>query len=569
MRILSGTLVAAAMAFGLIGCNGAGYSDGGGGYAVNVSLQGQFEKATLTPSGFTGGLTQKPIRYCYYEFRDASSNQVVANGFLDGSGQATTQIASGESVYAVIWAEYQVPSASSSSTSLIHGSVLDVPPPAAGSTGDQQVSYFNSAFPNHEWYVTSTSFVASSDGTLTVTAKDDSNRIAGAFNIADQAVLFARTLESLNTSLTLPDLHTYWNTSTAAADQARLVTAPLLNSAGSIQQLSYNGRAVFTNAVLGNGSGAANTETDEYDDAVLQETFARLLFADFSLKANGSSGLSFLRRDNDNVTLNRTAAAEPSAAFVDGWCAFMAGAALQTPQLLDSYVDGSGHAQVDDFDLSVPYAGNEFTSASIATNLWAVWRGPLGGNQAGLQTLWNGTLSNSPSLQGVGDYNGAPLGCYPTYLLGVENSVSGATWTSITGTFAASGISNPTPTYFSGSSLWVNEGTIPFSASGSLHTYPLADYRYYDQDQAASFRFVQGTAGSRTLTMTPSGGQDFEMDLIGPGGLVAWSYSGPFAGTRTLTQTLQPGSYVVRVRANPSSTVDLSEGNYSFTVGVQ
>ena len=62
--------------------------------------------------------------------------------------------------------------------------------------------------------------------------------------------------------------------------------------------VTASNRAIFSHGVWGLGSGAANTETDEWDDGVLQEAFARLLFADYGYKADGSSALSLLRRDN-------------------------------------------------------------------------------------------------------------------------------------------------------------------------------------------------------------------------------------------------------------------------------
>ncbi|HJV22507.1 MAG TPA: hypothetical protein VJ570_07415 [Holophagaceae bacterium] len=557
MRPLLASLFSALLALGLVGCGASAY-DGGGG-DVTVTLQGQFEKPNLTPAGFSGSSTL-PARYCYMELRDATSDVVLAKGYLDGNGQGATTLPAGTQAYAVLYASYEVPLVPAGSGFFMRGSVVDAPPPAPGLSGDQQLAYFNGT---QDWFVTSANTSFTSSGTLTVKALA-SNHIAGAFAIADQAVTFAQGVQALSPPLTLPNLHTYWSTSTNPADQLRSYPRILQKSDQSIPITASN-RALFTHAVYGDFSGAANSESDAFDDAVLQETFAHLLFADYSYHADGSSALSLLRRDNDNSYTSRFADSEASIAFVDGYCDFLAGALRNQAALLDSYVDGGGVARVDDFDLSLPLLGSEFVRGSVATNLWSIWKGPLGGGQSGLQALWDRLNTSNAGLDGVGDYNGAPLGCYPTYLVGLRNAVTLATWTSIQGTFAASGIADPGTAYFSGSTLWSNQLTIPFTATGTLAFFGPGSYRYYDRTQAQAYRFVQGSAVTRTLTLTPDPGVDFELDLIGPGGLIAASYASPYGTTRTLTLTA-PGTYVVRVRVNPDSAEAYTAGNYGYSL---
>jgi hypothetical protein len=67
--------------------------------------------------------------------------------------------------------------------------------------------------------------------------------------------------------------------------------------------------------------------------------------------------------------------------------------------------------------------------------------------------------------------------------------------------------------------------------------------------------------------MIPTGGQDFYLELIGPGGWVAGSYASALAGqTRTLTvPNLAPGVYAVRVRA---SWNDTATGTYGYTISI-
>ncbi len=519
---------------------------------VQVTLQGRFEK--LAPGGTTP--TVMPARYCWAEVRDTASNALIASGYLGSDGAGATAVPRGLSVYVRVYAQYQVPAADPSAF-FLRGSVKNAPLPTAYLSG----SAFD-AIP--VWSVTSAAFQADRDGTLTVTALAG-NRVAGAFNIADQAVTFGRAVRDLDTAgtLRLPNLHTFWTTSTSPVDQSR--TYPeLLWSASNAFLTSASGRALFGHAVYGL-AGGAGTETDEWDDGVLQETFARLLFADHSYKADGSSSLSLLRRDNDNAWVDRTVQSESTAAFVAGFSDFLACAVRNDSQIRDSYVDAGGLPQVATFDLAshaaVPGAAKgEFTRGSIAVSLWGIWKNTLGGSTAGLGTLWSAVRSTTAYLDGTGEFEQATLGCYPTYLQGVASRVSASTWTAIQGELALEGVPNPGTSYFQGTALWETR-TPAFTASGSLQTYP--DTWYYDRNQSQAWRFTHG-GGARTLTMTPTGGQDFYLELLGPGGWVAGSYSTP-GSTRTLTFTTLPaGVYAARVRAGATTAT----GTFAYQISV-
>ena len=65
--------------------------------------------------------------------------------------------------------------------------------------------------------------------------------------------------------------------------------------------------------------------------------------------------------------------------------------------------------------------------------------------------------------------------------------------------------------------------------------------------------------------MTPTSGQDFYLELIGPGGWVAGSTGSELTGsTRTLTVTNLPaGVYVARVRAGATSAAGMNTFNIS------
>jgi len=558
-RFLTALLPLALLAL-LAACGGSSSSSSGSSEA-QITLQAQFEKVALTPTGF-GATSILPARYCYAEVRDVASGGLLASGYLGSGGTGTAYVPRGMQVYVNVYAEYQVPSADPNSF-FMRGSVKNAPlytTPTISATDFANIP---------DWYVTSDTFLANQDGTLSVTARA-SNRIAGAFNIADQAVTFASAVRDMDGTgtLRLPNLHTFWTTSTNPADQVRTYPEATWASATSILT-SGSGRALFSHAVYGLGTGAAGTETDEWDDGVLQETFARLLFADYSYKPDGSSALSLLRRDNDNAYVSRYAPSESTAAFVAGFSDFLSAAARNDSRILDSYVDGSGIQQVEDFDLashamvSVANKG-EFTRGSIAVSLWGMWKNDLGGGQAGLHTLWQAVTSGNAYADGTGEYEQATLGCYPSYLLGVQSRVSAATWNTALGELALESVPNPTPAYFASTALWQTVG-VPFSGSGSLQTYDASQNRYYDWNQSQAYRFTH-LGGARTITMTPNGGQDFFVELLGPGGLWTGSTDKSLAGqTRTLSlSSLPAGVYAVRVRAGYTTAT----GTYGYTLNI-
>ena len=553
-RFLTGLIALSLM----VACGGSSSSSSSYGSDAQITLQAQFEKPTLSASGF-GATTLRPARYCWAEVRDLASGALLSSGYLGSDGTGTTSVPRGLSVYVQVFAQYQVPSADPTSF-FMRGSVKNAPQPS----GAVSLSAFT-AIPT--WSVTSGTFLADRDGTLSVTALA-SNRIAGAFNIADQGVTFAAAVRDMDgsTTLRLPNLHTFWTTSTNGADQQRTYPT-VMTSSGSTILVSDSGRALFGHQVYGLGSGAAGTETDEWDDGVLQETYARLLFADYSFKADGSSSLSLLRRDNDNAWVDRGVQSESTAAFVAGFSDFLSAAVRNNSQILDSYVDGGGVPQVDVFDLTdhtyVPTAAKgEFARGSVAVSLWGLWKNVLGGGSTGLNTLWAAVRSTTAYSNGTGEYEQATLGCYPTYLQGVASRVSGPTWTAAVAELALEAVPNPDPAYFAGTALWQTT-SLPLSATGTLQTYAPSANLYYDRDQSQAWRFVH-LGGARTITMTPTGGQDFYLELIGPGGWVAGSYSNP-GSTRTLSlSNLPAGTYVARVRAGATTAT----GSYAYTITI-
>ena len=548
----------------LVGCISTTVEDDrGSGNTVRVNLQASYEKQTLTASGY-GNLVTSPARFTYAEIRQVSNNALLANGYMGSDGTGYADIPAGSNVYARIFAAYEVP-ASSGSGFFIRGSVVNA-------------SYFATTpfDQTSDWYVDSSSFTANSSGTLAVKALTG-NRIAGAFNIADQAVSFALKIRDLEPALRLPNLHTYWTTSSNANDQTRTYPTVLTNTSGQVIKTG-SGRAVFTHAVYGLQNGPAWTEQDEWDDGALVETMAHLLFANNSYQADGSSALSLLRLDNENTFVSRYRPTEPSASFAGGFCDFLAGAATGSPVLLDSYRNGSGALTVEAFDLRLhsqvdANLRTEFTRGSVAVSLWGIWQNTLAGSSSGLGTLWAAVRSNVALADGTGEYNGAAFSCYPTYLVGLKARAA-SSWNSIVGQLGAESIPEPNNTYFGSTDLWTPIVVPSGTQTGSLRCYPASDYRFYDYapwtpnyTQSLNYKFTLASSRAVSVTMNPIDGQDFELDVLGSQGWFASSYKAPFATTRSLNLgTLQPGTYVVRVRANPDAPT--ANGTYRFNLSV-
>jgi hypothetical protein len=553
MRLTHLALPSAALLGLLLACTSSG---AGGESNATATVQAAFQKRVLAPNG-TYTMTTLPARYCYVEFHDNASGSIIngSGGFLDGTGQGAFSLPSGQSVYAQVYAAWQVPGASSSSY-FMQGEVVNA-------------TYGTAYNSTTDWYVTSSTFTAGG-GTLNILALDDANRIAGAFSVADQGVTFALGMKGLAPATPLPNLAVYWTTSTTPSNQYRAYPQVMLD--GSNNLILQNGHALFQAAVLGNASGAPNTEQDEWDDGTLGETYAHLLFAPYSYRTDGSSALSYLRADSENVPfISLNIPAEPSQAFITGYADFLSAAFRNNPWILDSYRDGSGVLQVQNEDLSQPANLGEFSRYGVAGSLWSMWQA-LGGGQAGLQSLWNATLTTNSGLDFVGDYNGSPLGCYPTYLVGLRAAV-GSSWPACQTALGTWGVSDPSAAYFASSSaLWTNEAT-PFSVSGATLATPASNASKalaelcYDRTGAALYRFTQGSTLSRTITLTPSG-QDFELDLLGPNGAIAYSYSPISVNPRVLTKTLAAGSYVIRVRVNPDNTLSRAAGTYSYSLSL-
>jgi len=202
----------------------------------------------------------------------------------------------------------------------------------------------------------------------------------------------------------------------------------------------------------------------------------------------------------------------------------------------------------------------------VARTLWGTWKSALGGGQTNLQTIWNATV---PAIASQSyEYGNAPLGCYPTYLVGLKRLAGASKESAIQSQLTAENIGAINASYFDSSALWQSIAISGSSLPGSLTTYdntnPTYLGVYFDRDQAQAYRFVHG-GGSRTITVT-SPAPGLIVELFDSIGLVASANSTASQAAVLGPYTLPYGTYAVRVRLNPACTFNGNPATYSLTV---
>lgn len=531
----------------LVGCTvsvGNGSSD-----TVRVTVRAQYEKRTIG-SGGMGALTTRPARYAYANLVNTSTNNVIDSVDLNADGVGSIEVTRGTNCYAVIYADVLVPASSGGGFSL-HGNVKKAIPKTFYAT-----SGIGSLDSEPTWGTSSDSFLANSSDTLTIRALESTSE-AGAFAIADQMVEFALGVGRLESTLQLPNLHVFWASGTGSTYPTAATT-----STGTILHNPTTNRPMLMNEIW---YGGPSNSADAFNDGLLLETFARGLFA------YGSDWQptyeSIIRSDNDSYAyIEPYIASESTIAFTSGYATFLSSALRNDPNV--HLMDSTGAVdtwRLDQHDIS-PVDGGEFYASSIARAQWGIWKSVLGGNTTGLQTLWAATTANQPY-----EYGNAPLGCYPTYLLGLKRMAGSLAYNAMLPQLNAENVGKGADvtlsSYLDGTTLWTTIAPGGGPIAGSLTTYNnnLDGYRdaYYDRVQARTYRVVLGS-GSHTLNIsTSSPGVIVELfDMIGYLDTVKATSGTP--GTKTLT--LPAGTYAVRVRVNPSLIYNGSPADYSLTI---
>lgn len=534
----------------LVGCtSGMGEEDRGRQPMVTVQVQGQYTRKVLTANGFTS-LETRPTRHAYAEVLRSRDLAYLGDTVLDANGRGLVDVPQGEKVFAVVYAQVAVPD--SQGGFAFQGSVKGIKR-SDGSIPERRQVYpgglneFNN-IPN--WYLDSPDAVAGSGTVLAMSSAVDETP-SGAFNIADQMVTLAQGMRRVAPTLPLPNLHAWWSPKTTTWSYPKI--AEYQDGSNIYVLTQRSGRYVFQFDVP-QTQVLVDHRDHAFNDSALQAHMTRLLFADFSdqaVKPDASGYVpSVLRRDNDNVTISRGIATESTAAFVAGMSDFLSCAFRNSQTMYDLYTNP---AELRAFDLRVrnPYNlttwTGEFYRENVCLSLHGIWKNALGGGDAGLQTLWTAMRSGGASM----GYVQAPLGCYPTFLFSLKN-VGGVNWNGVLTELALERIGDVTTTaYFNSPSLWLLTTVPNPNITGSLRTYLEKEGIYYDRDQSQAYRFTQSWPGNRSFTLEPTGGQDFFVELIGSGGVIAGSYDSRLAGqTRSFSvSSLPQGDYVVRVRA--------------------
>lgn len=544
------------MAAGLVFLAGCGGGSGSSGPStVSVTVQGQYEKRVLSATGFSATLTTLPTRYGFAQVVNSGSGQVVASGALGADGTRTFTVPRGITFYVALYATTEVPNATGGGF-YFYGEVKKATPAASYASADA----FNQT---PTWATTSADMAADSSGNLTLRATDATGE-AGAFAIADQMTTFALGMRTLEPTLQLPELYAFWTagTTTTYPAAARATGGSLL-----VQSQNLGGRAIFQHGIRYAGPAAADRGADAYNDSVLGDTFAHLLFADSSLAyGNGTYG-TIVRRDNDPGFVAATDASEPATAFAGGFSTFLSAAFRNDPYVYDVPAGGGAPFvfRLDQHTGFTPTGGGEFYAGSVSRSLWGIWKNGavFGGSATGLKTLWSATIPTTAS-QGY-EYGNTPLACYPTYLTGLSRLAGAAATAAIQSELFLENVGNgvdPTSTlYLNSTALW-RLPAIPFTDSGSFPTY--AAGWSFDWNQAQAYRFTHG-GGPRTLTLsTPGAG--LVLDLFDSVGLLRQTTASSAGNGVINLASLPAGTYVVRVRVDPY--VVYPNGTIAYTLSV-
>jgi len=536
------------------GCRGTLDEDTGGSSSVSVTVQGQFEKRSLSSSGFSPTLITLPTRYAFTQVVNSNTHQVEAGGVLGADGTLTVRIPRGITFFVALYAAVEVPNNPSDNGFFFYGGVKK----ALSSSTYTSPETFNQI---PTWSTTSADAQANANGTITLRALESTGE-AGAFNLADQMTTFALGLRQLEPGLRPPELYSFWNPGTSSTYPS---AAHAPNGTTVLTQpSSLGGRAIFQHEARYAAPTAPDRGGDAYNDGVLLETFARMLFADDSLAySNGSFG-NIVRRDNDNGYVGPMDASEPALAFVSGFSTFLSCAFRSDPQFYEVPLGGGLPVtfRLDQHTGYTPTGGGEFYAGSVARTLWGIWKNPgaFNGSASGLATLWSATIPTTASQ--TYEYGNTPLACYPTYLLGLKRLAGAPAASALASELALENVGNgldPTSSaYLNSGSLWDTSGSFPKSAS--FPTY--AAGWSFDRNQAQAYRFVHG-GGPKTFTLsTPGAGLVLEL-FDGIGLLRLSTASGSGNGVINLP-SLPAGTYVVRVRVDPYVTHP--NGTVSYTL---
>jgi len=525
---------------------------GGRGNDVSVSIQAEFEKRTITASGLSD-VTNKPARYCWVEGFDPQTDEVYFYGYLSSTGRGIADVPKNVNFKVRLTARYEVPGNNYSGSFIMRGSVKD---------GTMPITYNNinefNAIP--DWFVLSDTYTANRDFNIKITAQDSTrSREAGAFNIADQAVEFASKISQLEPGLALPNLHSFWSPDNKHTDYPR-VAYDKQNRILAHQ----SGRTAFQHKISGVGNSQTEGRADEYNDSALMESFAHMLFADYSYPSVNPSQYydRIIRRDCEEMAwVDRQRASESTTAFVNGFCDFISAAFRNSPSIIDIDIYSN---DISSYNLNATTTftktyGGEFYRQSVAAALYRIWTNAFGRTTSGLHTMWDATFQQGMAT-GVNNANypygylQCPVGNISSYCSGLANGkqfgVTASVWNNILNVLSSESMGNPNANHFNQEIFWEKINGFPATETGTIRTYTDDDGIFWDIDQAKSYHFTHN-AGNRRITLEMTGGQDLFLELFDDIGILQedTQYNSSLADRVISVDNLKSGNYVVRVRA--------------------
>jgi hypothetical protein len=489
------------------------------------------------------------------------------SGFLNSKGRGVADVPKNATIKVRLSAKYEVPGKNNYGDFRMRGSVKN---------GAMSVTYADAGAFNSvpDWSILSESHVAERDLALGLRASDTQKSIeAGAFNIADAAIGFALKMGELEPGIALPDLHSFWTPDNLYTDYPR---AAFDRQHKVLLQSSE--RAIFQHRVSGAGTPATEGRADEYNDSALMGSFAHLLFADYSYPpvrpAHPSDRIA--RRDSEeSAWVERQAVSESTAAFVSGFCDFLASAFRKDPIITDIFPNGVVSCSLDAPTAFPKEHRGELYRQSVASALFRIWVGPLGGTAEGLQTMWDATYKQGIATGTMnGDYPygylQCPIGNFSSYLCGLANGglfgVTKGAWESILSILGGESMGNPNAAFFKKGVYWKTIGISKVSETGTVRTYKEGAGKYWDPDQSRSYFFAQPKTRSRKVRLEPTGGQDLFLEVFsGKGILEERTTFSPKPSVREIDLTdLRPGNYLIRVRAG--HTTQDKQAAYRLTI---
>ena len=524
---------------------------------VNVTVQGRYEKRDLSsPSQ----LSTKVARYAFAEIVRSSNNSSLGTVDLNSNGTGTVAVPRGVDVYAVLYADVVIPSASGTGFSM-HGIVKNAVPATQYATSDALNGVST-------WYTTSQVFNTSTSGTVTLTALESTSE-AGAFAIADQMVEFAQGIGRMESTLPLPKLFTFWAPTTITTYPTSDATA----TSNGVLLDRTSGRPMLVNGIR---YGGPSNCADAFNDSLLLETYSHALFAYGSYWNTTSQGTQFdslIRSDNDPTYVDPLNTSEPTIAFASGFGHFLSSAMRDNPNHYYMASNGTVSSWSLDTQSATPAGGGEFYGTSVARSMWGIWKYALGGGATRLTTMWNAT--NAGFANQAFELGNAPLSCYPTYLVGLTRLASLQGGTAVANAIRGEllrenigggngDVTDANGAYYTSSTLWTRHITLPLNLNGNLTHDALNTQSPYERGYARTYWVSLG--GNHTITPgTPGNGVIVE--LFDSLGYLAYAKThGTPQDPNTISLSGRPaGNYTVRVRLDPTKTV----ANTTFTLNIQ